>query len=199
MVSNNSQLWLFHIVLTKNYFINSYNEEGIVSLHQGTERLNIQNSVPIWATFGSSVPNVVQEIDGRINTNSYIGFLQTFVYPTAMDQFSNVSPLIVIHDHYPVHTARAVKHWLKKKSNILVLDEWPRNFGDLMPFEKVWRIIAAKINERKIPIASNTQLWNELSIMWSDEVNEEFVSQELKAFPTKLNDVVKNSVDWISE
>ncbi|KAK4003513.1 hypothetical protein OUZ56_005272 [Daphnia magna] len=148
----NIDLSLYHfgalsVSLTRQDFGN-YNEEGIVSLHQGTERLNIQNSVPIWATFGSSVPNVVQEIDGRINTNSYIGFLQTFVYPTAMDQFSNMSGLEILET-----TCR-----LKKSGELLLL-----------------------------------------KLMNSDEVNEEFVSQELKAFPTKLNDVVKNSGDWISE
>ncbi|KZS03684.1 Uncharacterized protein APZ42_033532 [Daphnia magna] len=63
----------------------------------------------------------------------------------AIKIFSNVSPLMVIHDHYPVHTARAVKHWLENKSNILVLDEWPRNFEDLMPLENFGELLKQKL------------------------------------------------------
>lgn len=106
---------------------------------------------------------------------------------------------MIIHDHYPVHTSMAVKNWFKNKSNVVVFGDWPRNFGDLMPLEQVWKLLAQKINECPVSISSTSQLSEELCTIWSNEIDQEYVQQVMHDIPNKLRDVVNCSGDWINE
>lgn len=98
---------------------------------------------------------------------------------------------MVIHDYYPVHTSIAVKSSFKNKLNIVFLDDWPRKFGDLMPLEKVWGHLVSKINGLDVPISTKSQLWEELSNIWSNEINQQFVEQLVNNIPNELRNVVQ--------
>ncbi|KAK4028861.1 hypothetical protein OUZ56_021880 [Daphnia magna] len=39
-----------------------FDQNGYVTLHEGSERLKILNSVPVWASLGLSVPNVIKKM-----------------------------------------------------------------------------------------------------------------------------------------
>ncbi|XP_045032363.1 uncharacterized protein LOC123474368 [Daphnia magna] len=173
-----------------------FDDNGLVSLHKGSERVNILNSVPVCASLGFSVPNVITKIKGRIDTEQYISFLNTCVYPSAVEKFSKESPILLIHDHYPVHTATAVRKWLQNRSNIAVLTDWPRNFGDLMPLVNTWKIIVEKVNESPVTISSTSVLWDEVFKIWSNVVDKEYVDSITKSVSHKLKEVVKCHGGW---
>ncbi len=100
----------------------------------------------------------MKELDGRLDSGQYIEVLHENVVPFCQD-----SPLI--HDHYPVHTAQAVRKFLQS-DGVAVIEDWPKKSGDIMPLETVWFHLIDKLNEFNILAFDKAGLWSELSQLW---------------------------------
>lgn len=175
--------------------MDSYDGTGRVNLHEGSQRNNIANSVPVISSFGFNVPNIIKKIDGRTNTTNYLEFLKTVVSPVADNNFSTYSPMMFVHDYYPVHTSNAVQSWLRSKENI-VLHEWPRSFGDVLPIECVWKLMIEKMSERQVRILSNEDLWREIQTTWSLVTTDDYVVESIENIPNQLQAIVNNNGEW---
>jgi len=123
-------------------YLCSFNGSGEISLYTGAHNVNIPNSVCVWGCLSVKGKNVLKKLEGRLDSRQYMKVLDQNVVPFCQD-----NPLI--HDHYPVHTAQAVRKFLKSRG-VAVLEDWPKKSGDIMPLETVWLHIIHKLNEFNI-------------------------------------------------
>ena len=136
---------MFNIEIISNFHVTlfSYNARGEISLYSGAHHANIPNSVPVWgAISGGSFNNVLKKLDGRLDSRQYIECLNENVVPYCQKKS-------LVHDYFPVHTARSVKQFLESNS-VTVLQDWPRKSGDIMPLETVWLDIIERLTESNI-------------------------------------------------
>lgn len=82
-------------------------------------RKSIHNSFQVVSSLSFSDPNVIQKKNDRMNTTNYLEFSKIVMYPVAANNFSSYSPMLFVHDYYPVHTAKAVQTWLKSKGYLV--------------------------------------------------------------------------------
>lgn len=173
-------------------FNKRYDEDGIVSLYRGSERLNMKNSVPVWGSLSRFGPQLIEKINGRIDTKQYITFLKK-----VMKENEAKTPFNFVHDRYPVHRAKAVMEFFFENVGKIQPIPWPADFGDLMPLELVWEEIAEKMINKRGKISSEDFLWAEISRCWSELFQEEFYIGGLTyRIPSLLNKVFMNHGDW---
>jgi hypothetical protein len=77
------------------------------------------------------------------------------------------------------------------KRSIIVVD-WPKSFGDIMPLEQLWLEMSLKFTEENVKASSLGSLEREITSMWSKVCTAEFIEQLFNQIPVKLQQVLNN-------
>lgn len=116
----------------------------------------------------------MQKIDGRLDTNQYLGFLKQL----------SVSPGItttraVVHDFHLVKRGVKVTNWLHQQKSLRVL-AWSRDSQDLMPVYAMYSEMINILNSFNINyIETVDDIWQLILQVW-DVVNREcFISRHI--------------------
>ncbi|KAK4037557.1 hypothetical protein OUZ56_029589 [Daphnia magna] len=169
-----------------------FNDSGEISLHFGSHRSNISNSVAVWGCLSSvsnNGQNILKKIDGRLDTKHYKDMLDHYVV-----EYCKNYPYI--HDHFPVHTSLTIKQFISSKS-IYVLCDWPKQSGDLMLLENVWIHMAQTFKDRDIVAFDTDSLWIELSALWKKLCVDGYFSDVIQGMPQRLREVIVKDGNWI--
>jgi hypothetical protein len=59
-----------------------------------------------------------------------------------------------------------MKKYYSEHKNALILLDWPRCFGDVMPVESLWKQMLNNLTENKIKVFSENKLWEEIYKVW---------------------------------
>ena len=171
-------------------YIYSFDSNGKITFHSGSHTMSVKNSVAVWSCIGvNCVPNVLKKLDGRLDTNQYKKLLNAHVFPYC-------SGRKFIHDYFPVHTAKAVKEFISS-NGIQAFEDWPKNSGDLMPLEAVWRQLLKKVDGKFV--FNENDLWHELCDSWDAMDLEGNLVDSIHTLPNRLRHVVKHDGDWVSD
>lgn len=169
-------------------FCISFNDQGVVSLYFGPASRNIEQQVFTWACISVDGPRVIQPINEKFDTKTYIGLLVRHVLPDVSIQS------LYVHDHFPVHKARAVELWARQQ--FFLFPSWPPKSGDLMPLTTLFSKIVTNINNQKVPIHSKEKLLAEVerhfSLICQDD---EYVTQLIDSMPEKIKAIILNGGD----
>lgn len=130
----------------------------------------------------------MKELEGRLDSRQYMKVLNENVVPFCQD-----SPLI--HDHYPVHTAQAVRMFLESHG-VAVLEDWPKKSGDIMPLETVWLHVIDKLNEFNNLAFDKAGLWSELSQLWQSLSLDGYFTQLISDMPERLQNIIHKDGAW---
>ena len=60
---------------------------------------------------------------------------------------------------FPVHYSAAMTKFYSENRNVLILLDWSRCFGDVMPVEWLWKVMLNELNENQIKVFSEQRLW----------------------------------------
>ena len=109
----------------------------------------------VWgAISGGSFNNVLKKLDGRLDSRQYIECLNDNIVPYCQNKS-------LVHDYFPVHTARSVNQFLK--SSVTVLQDWPKKSEDIVSLETLWLGIIERLTEHNNIVAFNEfKLWTQL-------------------------------------
>ena len=92
---------------------------------------------PCFSTIsGGSFNNLLKKLDGRLDSRQYIECLNDNIVPYCQNKS-------LVHDYFPVHTARSVNQFLKSNS-VTVLQDWLKKSEDIMSLETVYGWILLK-------------------------------------------------------
>ncbi len=83
----------------------------------------------------------------RLDTQQYLKCLKNVIPP--FDHSPNNELVPLVHDHFPVHKAKLVQHWLQNHSQFEVLP-WPRQSSDINIFEDVWEKMLENSKSMKV-------------------------------------------------
>ena len=156
----------------------------------GSHFARTPNTVPVWGCVSAcDGTSVLKRLDGRLDTKQYKELLAEFVLPIS----SSRRPFV--HDHFPVHHARAVIDWLNKNS-ITVMD-CPKLSGDIMPLEEIWKNVVQELNAQTAIVSNTEQMWAELSEIWPSLCTNSYVNDLIDEIPRKLEMIIKNDGDWV--
>ncbi len=90
-----------------------------------------------------------------------------------------------------------MKKYYSEHKNVLILLDWPRCFGDVMPVESLWKEMINELTENKIKVFSEQRLWEEMFKVWQKVCTEDFVIRRLNHISVSLEQVVKNRGDYV--
>ena len=166
----------------------SFNGSGEILLYTGSHYVDIPNSVCVWGCLSVKCKSVLKKLDGRLDTRQYMEVLHENVVPFC--QYSRL-----IHDHYPVHTAQAVRKFLKSHG-VAVVEDWPKKSGDIMPLETVWLHIINKLNESNILAFDKAGLWSELCQLWQSLDLDGYFTQLISDMPERLQNIIRKDGAW---
>ncbi len=113
----------------------------------------------VWAYFDAERGAEIHRIEGSFNGARYIELLGNLLNDSNKKSWAN--SIVFVHDSHPVHKARLVVDWLDSQPEFLVLD-WPRNFGDVMPFEILWRDLQTILINKNVRVENAEQLWHSI-------------------------------------
>ena len=170
------------------FAFNSFDIEGHVTMHTGTERTNIHNSVAVWGSV-SGHGQMVREISGRLDTVQYKRFLRDAINFYATE---SALPLKYVHDRYPVHHAATIKKWIQDNQSKIEMVPWPAAFGDVMPLERIWEDLLKMLNEPLREMKNTNQLWREIETSWPMLLTNDYVNNLLTSIPTLLQKIIDN-------
>ena len=71
----------------------------------------------------------------------------------------------------------------------IVLRNWPKSFGDVMPLETVWKKMDDEFSRSNIKATDDDSLWREISAMWHTLCNENFIIELIQDIPSKLQKI----------
>jgi len=125
---------------------------------------------------------MMNRLEGRLDTKQYLEFLNAMNNSSGM-----LSSFSYVHDHYPVHSARSVRHWIDEhpKFNIIHV---PKMSGDLNLMWDVWGKIAEFAKSHKVNTIET--LCSVVSLGWRSIVTEEFIDGLIKMMPYRLHAVI---------
>jgi hypothetical protein len=86
--------------------------------------------------------------------------------------------IVFVHDSHPVHKSRLVVDWLESQTEFSVLD-WPKNFGDVMPFEILWRDLETILINKDIRVENVEELWQTIETEFIDLTSNLFYLKQL--------------------
>lgn len=76
----------------------------------------------------------------------------------------------------------------KNLDDIVVLD-WPKSFGDVMPLERILMEMGEEFPKGKMKAADKESVWGAISLMWHKLCNDDFVIQVIQDIPCKLRKI----------
>ena len=65
--------------------------------------------------------------------------------------------------------------FITKHLDEIVLLDWPKSFGDVMPLESIWLKMGDKFSKGNIKAADEDSLWREISLMWHKLCKDDFI------------------------
>jgi hypothetical protein len=98
---------------------------------------------------------------------------------------------------FPVHYSTAMKKYYGEHKNALILLDWPRCFGDVMPVESLWKQMLDELTENKIKVVSENKLWEEIHKVWHKICTADFVLRRLNHISVSLEQVVNNQGAYV--
>lgn len=121
-------------------------------------------------------------LEGRLDTKQYLEFLD------AMNNSSGtLSSFSYVHDHYPVHIARSVCHWLDEHPKFNMVP-FPKMSGDLNLICDVWGKIGDFAETHEVKTVE--KLCSVVSMGWKAIVTEEFIDGLINMMPYRLEAVI---------
>lgn len=98
----------------------------------------------------------------------------------------------MVHDAYPVHSARIVKKFFEKQSNLILIDDFPCNSVDLYPMPEIWSQFIFHLNHmraNKTELRSLDDLWNVINLQWPSFCDSVFATLPISSIAYKLVDI----------
>lgn len=142
-------------------------------------------SVMVWGAISINGVGPLVRIEGNIDAEGYLDLFRYRLrrnYPGLYE-----GELVFQQDNAPVHTARIVSNWFKKK-NIMVMD-WPSKSPDLNIIENVWGQIKYKL--RSQVFTDVEELWFEVEKFWKEEITQEFIRNLYLSLPRRIHAVLQ--------
>lgn len=92
-----------------------------------------------------------------------------------------------------------MKKFYSENRNDLILLDWPRCFGDIMPVEWLWKVMINELNEKQIKVFSEQRLWEEIFKVWQKVCTKDFLcfQSSKQHYTVNLERVVKNQGDYV--
>lgn len=157
-----------------------------MSHYWGTEHKSVPDSVLFVGSIcgQQSSLRMLKDIEGRLNTSQYIAFLEN-LFSESRESFS------LLHDHYPVHHAIAVRNWLAKHPKIHVLPVPPKS-GDLNFLSDVWELIVDYVNNHYANEVMSVERLSEIvPLAWESIVTDAFVEEKIEKMPIIIDTLIK--------
>lgn len=156
----------------------SFDELGRPYINDDTSfRILNPRCIKVWAYFEANGRFGIYRIDGSFNSAEYINLLGNLLEDPEKKSLKN--SIVFVHDSHPVHKARIVREWLECQPEFSVVN-WPSNFGDVMPFERLWRDLLSNLANKDTRVHNNLELWQ--------AIEQEFL--EISADHVYLNQLV---------
>ncbi|EFX75828.1 hypothetical protein DAPPUDRAFT_322893 [Daphnia pulex] len=124
----------------------SFEDNGTIYFYHKSEKEKIPSTVLVWSCM-STINSTISRVDGRLDSAKYRKLLEEHVLPLAPQTTSHM--IKYVHDWFPVHYSTAMKKYYSEHKNALILLDWPRCFGDVMPVESLWKQMLNELTEKK--------------------------------------------------
>lgn len=134
------------------------------------------------ATICLQGPNAIRRIDGRFGSEQYISFIDDCIVKQLVP---DSPPRNYVHDHFPVHTCRAVYDWFANREDIKLFSIPPKS-PELMPLRHVFPEIAARINSNRIFPNSPDELWDTVAREFNIVSSPSFIEPFINEIPSNL-------------
>ncbi|KZR96792.1 Uncharacterized protein APZ42_008669 [Daphnia magna] len=171
-----------------------FEENGTISLYHKSEKEKIPSTVLAWSCM-STINSSISRVDGRLDSTKYSNLLEQHVLPLRQKTTSNM--IQYVHDWFPVHYSTAMKKYYSEHKKWLILLDWPRCFGDVMPVESLWKEMLNELTEKNVKVFSEQRLWEEINKVWQKVCTEDFVHRRLNDISVSLERVVKKNGDYV--
>ena len=135
----------------------------------------------------------LQRVEGHINTEDYIVFLQRDLC-LSLERlgYFNLDKVIFQHDNAPIHKAKIVQKWLLEQPFSTL--EWPAQSPDLNPIKYVWAILEHRLNSYLTPIGL-LQLWEWRRVSMS--LLQMSVEKLYASMPNRIATILTSHGKWI--
>ncbi len=127
---------------------------------------------------------MLQPVKGRLDTQQYLNFLQV------LRELSDEPRQRLVHDHYPVHKARAVATWLASNPHFDVL-AWPRKSADLMAISDLFEEILFYVNDLQCNVNSVEMLEQLVRSAWEAVATPNYVKGLIENIPSRCRAVIE--------
>lgn len=92
-------------------------------------------------------------------------------------------------DNNPIHTAKQVRKWLDKQSFETLV--WPAKSADINPVQNILIYMKHQLKSRYPSLETIEEIKAELTTMWNDVIDDDFVDSYFQKMPQKMADLVK--------
>lgn len=148
-------------------------------------------SVNVWAWMCAQGAGVAWQIEGRLNSQSYLDILENVMLPSVSQTYPN-NTFTFQQDNNPVHTARVITQWITNR-NVEILP-WPSRSPDLNPIENVWGVMVKRMYERNLRFRNKNELWAAIENAWEELSEDQDIWRNLiLSMPTRLAQVLESN------
>ena len=168
-------------------------------MYYGVEYQSVPHTVPVCGYFSLTGQKGIVRLSGQLNSAQYICILKDVF---EVSKINEPNKLCIAHDWNPVHRSKAVKDYVSGNSIFCELD-WPPNFGDVMPMERIWDkliedpTLEQKQKGKKVALSNEESLWNFIVNRWDAVVhskcNEQCITNIIHGIPIKLRTIIDNA------
>jgi transposase len=154
----------------------------------------------IWGCFAGNKLGPIVFVDGKINSDVYMGILQENLLPfiDALVADGPASPIFQ-QDNASSHVSNRTQNWFKAamEAHGFVLMKWPPNSPDLNPIEHLWAHLKAELHRRYPdtkylkggPETIKRILRERLMEIWWD-IGEEVLTRLIQSMPDRVQAVI---------
>ena len=125
----------------------------------------------VWECMGCNGVRILAEVEGRMGAIQYVDILEDNLDKSRKKLKLQKKKTIFQQDNDPKHTSNLAQKWLN--DNKIDLMEWPDQFHDLNPIERLWNILKCKLNKYEEPPKGVYELWERVAEGWHKITPEE--------------------------